>query len=69
MLLDRCTVYRDSEKNSLAHQAHVGMIVGRSDDTKGFRVDIRKDNVVTVTQKNMSRIFKRFLMQNEQLKT
>ena len=44
------TVYRDLKKNSLAHRARVGMIVRRSDETKGYRVYIRKDNVVVVTQ-------------------
>ncbi|CAI5736693.1 unnamed protein product [Peronospora farinosa] len=45
-----CTVYRDPRKNSLAQRAQVGIIVGRSDETKGYRVFLQKDNVVVVTQ-------------------
>ncbi|CAI5704015.1 unnamed protein product [Peronospora effusa] len=45
-----CTVYRDPKKNSLAHRAQVEAIMGRSDEKKGYRVFIRKDNIVMVTQ-------------------
>uniref|UniRef100_A0AAV1T842 Polyprotein n=1 Tax=Peronospora matthiolae TaxID=2874970 RepID=A0AAV1T842_9STRA len=44
------TVYRDPRKNSLKQRAQVGVIVGRSDETKGYRVFLKKDNVVVVTQ-------------------
>ena len=33
-----CSVYRDLGKNPLAQRAQVVVIIGRSDDTKGFRV-------------------------------
>uniref|UniRef100_A0AAV1UQN3 Integrase catalytic domain-containing protein n=1 Tax=Peronospora matthiolae TaxID=2874970 RepID=A0AAV1UQN3_9STRA len=45
-----CTVYRYPRKNSLKQRAQVGVIVGRSDETKGYRVFLKKDNVVVVTQ-------------------
>ena len=45
-----CTVDRDPRKNSLKQLAQVGAIVGRSDETKGYRVFLKKDNVVVVTQ-------------------
>ncbi|GAB9471215.1 unnamed protein product, partial [Globisporangium polare] len=45
-----CTVYRDPRKNSLKQRAQVGLIVGKSNETKGFRVFMQKDNVVIVTQ-------------------
>lgn len=62
-----CTVYRDSRKNSLAQRAQVGIIVGRSDETKGYRVFLQKNNVVVVTQhvKNIATLSDE---QNEQLK-
>ncbi|CAH0489289.1 unnamed protein product [Peronospora farinosa] len=45
-----CTVYRYPKKHSLAHREQVGTIVGRSDETKGYRVFICKDNIVMVMQ-------------------
>ncbi|CAI5726220.1 unnamed protein product [Hyaloperonospora brassicae] len=45
-----CTVYRDPSKNTFARRAQVGTIVGCSDETKGFRVFIRKENKVITTQ-------------------
>ena len=45
-----CSVYRDPGKNSLAQRAQVGVIIGRSDETKGFRVFLQKENKVTITQ-------------------
>ena len=45
-----CLVYRDPNKNSLAQRAQVGVIIGRSDETKGFRVFLQKENKVTITQ-------------------
>ncbi|CAI5732629.1 unnamed protein product [Peronospora farinosa] len=45
-----CTAYRDPRKDSLAQRAQVGIIVGRSDETKGYRVFLQKDNILVVTQ-------------------
>uniref|UniRef100_A0AAV1UY47 Retroviral polymerase SH3-like domain-containing protein n=1 Tax=Peronospora matthiolae TaxID=2874970 RepID=A0AAV1UY47_9STRA len=45
-----CSVYRDPGKNSLAQRAQVGVIIGRSDETKSFRVFLQKENKVTITQ-------------------
>uniref|UniRef100_A0AAV1U680 Polyprotein n=1 Tax=Peronospora matthiolae TaxID=2874970 RepID=A0AAV1U680_9STRA len=45
-----CSVYRDPRKNSLARRSQVGIIIGRSDETKGYRVFLQKENKVTVTQ-------------------
>ena len=45
-----CSVYRDPGKNSLAQRAQVGVIIGRSDETKGFRVFLQKENKVVITQ-------------------
>ena len=43
-------MYRDPRNNSLAHQAQVGAIVGRSDEIKGYCIYLRKDKVVIVVQ-------------------
>ncbi|CEG47617.1 FOG: Transposon-encoded proteins with TYA, reverse transcriptase, integrase domains in various combinations [Plasmopara halstedii] len=45
-----CTVYRDPKKNSFAHRAQIVIIVGRSNETKGYRVFIRTANGMIVTQ-------------------
>ena len=45
-----CMVYRETRKNSLAHRAQIGMIVVPSDETKGYRVFLRKEHIVIVTQ-------------------
>uniref|UniRef100_A0AAV1TAP7 Integrase catalytic domain-containing protein n=1 Tax=Peronospora matthiolae TaxID=2874970 RepID=A0AAV1TAP7_9STRA len=45
-----CSVYRDPGKNSLAQRAQVGVIIGRSDKIKGFRVFLQKESKVTITQ-------------------
>ncbi|CAI5724630.1 unnamed protein product [Hyaloperonospora brassicae] len=45
-----CTVYRDPRKISLKQRAQLGAIVGSSDETKGYRVFLKKYNVVVVTQ-------------------
>ena len=44
------TIYRHPGRNLLAQRAQVGVIIGRSNETKGFRVFIQKENKVTVTQ-------------------
>ncbi|CAI5734969.1 unnamed protein product [Hyaloperonospora brassicae] len=45
-----CTVYRNQRKNSLKQRAQVGAIVGLSEETKGYRVFLKKNNVVVFTQ-------------------
>ena len=45
-----CSVYREPGNNLLAQRAQVGVIIGRSDETKGFRVFLQKENKVTITQ-------------------
>uniref|UniRef100_A0AAV1VCP9 Integrase catalytic domain-containing protein n=1 Tax=Peronospora matthiolae TaxID=2874970 RepID=A0AAV1VCP9_9STRA len=45
-----CSVYRDPGKNSLAQRVEVGVIIGRSDETKGFRVFLQKEKKITITQ-------------------
>ncbi|KAE9238201.1 hypothetical protein PF005_g327 [Phytophthora fragariae] len=45
-----CTVYRDPGKRAWQPRAEVGMIVGKNDETKGFKVYIPKDMVVVTTQ-------------------
>lgn len=62
-----CTVYRDPKKSSLDDRAQVGMIVGRSDETKGYRVYNCKNNVVGVTQ-HVKNIHTLSDLQNEQLR-
>uniref|UniRef100_A0AAV1TEW2 Integrase catalytic domain-containing protein n=1 Tax=Peronospora matthiolae TaxID=2874970 RepID=A0AAV1TEW2_9STRA len=61
-----CTVYRDPRKNSLAQRSKVGIIVGRSDEAKGYGVFLQQDNIVVVTQhvKNIATLSDE---QNEQL--
>ncbi|KAE9302338.1 hypothetical protein PR003_g22284 [Phytophthora rubi] len=45
-----CTVNRDPGKRAWQPRAEVGMIVGKNDETKGFKVYIPKDMVVVTTQ-------------------
>ena len=45
-----CSVYRDPRKNSLAKRSQVGIIIGRSDEIKGYKVFLQKENKVVVTQ-------------------
>ena len=45
-----CTVHRDAKNKSLGERGKPGIIIGRSDETKGYRVYIPKDDVVVVTQ-------------------
>ena len=53
-----CDVRRDPGKNALAQQSGEGQIIGRSDETKGYRVYLPKINVVITTQhvKNIATI-------------
>ena len=43
-----CNVYREPRKNSLQQRSQRGVIVGISDETKGYKV--RKENKVIVSQ-------------------
>ncbi|KAE9006193.1 hypothetical protein PF005_g12884 [Phytophthora fragariae] len=45
-----CMVFRDPSKRAWAPRAEVGMIVGKNDESKGFKVYIPKDMVVVTTQ-------------------
>lgn len=45
-----CMVWRDPRKKSLAKHAERGLILGRNDETKGFKVLLLKDRVVTTTR-------------------
>ncbi|CAI5708769.1 unnamed protein product [Hyaloperonospora brassicae] len=45
-----CSVYRDPSKNSLQQRAQLATIVGVSEETKGYKVYLRKKNKVIVTQ-------------------
>lgn len=45
-----CTAFRDPRNNSLQLPAQLGHIVGMSNETKGYRLFLRKDRVV-VTQR------------------
>ncbi|KAE9289670.1 hypothetical protein PF008_g25829 [Phytophthora fragariae] len=42
-----CTVYRDPRKKNFAQRAQTAMIVGVGEETKGYRVYLPKDRVVT----------------------
>lgn len=41
-----CIVYRNSVKNLLAHNAHIGLIDGKSEEIKGYNVWLKKRKVV-----------------------
>ncbi|OWZ15171.1 hypothetical protein PHMEG_00011234 [Phytophthora megakarya] len=45
-----CTAFRDPGKKAWKPRAQVGMIVGKNDKTKGFKVYLPKDRVVITTQ-------------------
>ena len=44
------SVYHNPRKNSLPKRSQVGVIIGRSDETKGYKVFLQKENKVVVTQ-------------------
>ena len=46
----QCEVYRDPEKDSLKQRSKVGVVFGKSDETKGFRVYISRDRTVITTR-------------------
>ncbi|OWZ03940.1 Copia LTR rider [Phytophthora megakarya] len=45
-----CTAFRDPGKKTWRPRAQVGMIVGKNDETKGFKVYLPKDRMVITTQ-------------------
>ena len=45
-----CSVYRDPRKNSLLKRSQRGIIVGVSEETKGYKVLLPRENKVVVTQ-------------------
>ncbi|CAI5713009.1 unnamed protein product, partial [Peronospora destructor] len=45
-----CTVYRNPGKKAWKHRAEVGVIVGKHDETKGYKVYKPRDRVVVTTQ-------------------
>ncbi|POM58937.1 Mitochondrial Carrier (MC) Family [Phytophthora palmivora] len=45
-----CTVHQDAKNKSLGERGKPAMIIGKSDEMKGYRVYIPKDKVVVVTQ-------------------
>lgn len=45
-----CNFNSDAKDKSLGDLGKAAMIIGRSDETKGYRVCIPKDNVVVVTK-------------------
>jgi formylmethanofuran dehydrogenase subunit E len=62
-----CTVHRDTKNKSLGERGKPAMIIGKSDEMKGYRVYLPKDRVVVVTQhvRNLETLT---LTQNEQLR-
>lgn len=45
-----CTSYRDPGKNAWKPRAEVGMIIGKDDETKGYKVYLSHDRIAIVTQ-------------------
>ena len=45
-----CSVYRDPSKNSLQQSAQLATIIRTSEETKGYKVFLRKKNKVVVIQ-------------------
>ncbi|KAG3111682.1 hypothetical protein PI124_g9080 [Phytophthora idaei] len=45
-----CTVHVDAMNKALVERGKSGMIVGKSDEIKGYRVYVQRDKVVVVTQ-------------------
>ncbi|CAH0473990.1 unnamed protein product [Peronospora belbahrii] len=50
VLYTLCSFYRNPRKNSLEKRSQVGVIIGRSDVTKGYRYVLQKENKVVATQ-------------------
>jgi len=62
-----CTVHRDTKNMSLGVRGKSAMIIGKSDEMKGYRVYLPKDRVVVVTQ-HVRNVETLTVTQNEQLK-
>uniref|UniRef100_A0AAV1TY94 Integrase catalytic domain-containing protein n=1 Tax=Peronospora matthiolae TaxID=2874970 RepID=A0AAV1TY94_9STRA len=45
-----CTVYRDASNKSLGERGKQGIIIGKSDEMKGYRVYLPREKTVIVTQ-------------------
>ncbi|EGZ19026.1 hypothetical protein PHYSODRAFT_301448 [Phytophthora sojae] len=45
-----CTAYRDPGKKAWKPRAEVGMIIGKDDESKGYKVYLPHDRIVIVTQ-------------------
>ena len=45
-----CSVYRDPRENSLSKRSQTDFIIGRSDETKDYKVFLQGENKVVVTQ-------------------
>ena len=62
-----CTVHRDAANKLLGERGRTGIIIGKSDEIKDYRVYIPRDKVVVVTQhvKNVETLSEE---QNDQLR-
>uniref|UniRef100_A0AAV1T3R8 Reverse transcriptase Ty1/copia-type domain-containing protein n=1 Tax=Peronospora matthiolae TaxID=2874970 RepID=A0AAV1T3R8_9STRA len=45
-----CSTFRDPEKKAWKSRSQVGMIIGKNDKTKGFKVYLPKEKIVIITQ-------------------
>ena len=45
-----CDVRQEPGKNSLQRRSEKGTIIGRNDETKGYRIYLKKSNTVITTQ-------------------
>ena len=45
-----CTVHRDASNKSLGERGKQGIIIGKSDEMKGYRVYLPREKIVMVTQ-------------------
>ena len=45
-----CTVHRDASNKSLGERGKQGIIIGKSDEMKGYRVYLPREKIVIVTQ-------------------
>jgi len=62
-----CTVHRDTKNMSLGVRGKSAMIIGKSDEMKGYMVYLPKDRVVVVTQ-HVRNVETLTVTQNEQLR-
>ena len=45
-----CSTFRDPGKKSWKTRSQVGMVIGKNDETKGFKVYLPKERIVITTQ-------------------